>query len=231
VSTPPADLFARFVDSLPLPGHELTSAGVESGQQARRELLGLGADAVPALLDALASGDFPVKDAAYDLIIEMGEPVREALFRELGRRGPVVDIWIAGALMNLGDDGAFDRLRPLLDDPDGYTRHLAALAMAFHGDSTADLAAVLLEALDDDDTIEGTAFTVAGSALAMLSRLAGRTLAPDGADIHLYNYDHFVYPPPTHPFPFAADMLTHADPETRRAIVADARRWWSDFRS
>jgi HEAT repeat protein len=231
MSTRPAELFTRFVDSLPLPGRELTSADVERGTQSRRELLAQGQDAVPALLDALAGGDFSVKDAAYDLMIEMGESVRDTLSRELDRRGPVVDIWINVLLHHLGDHDALNRLRPLLSSPDRYGRHLAALAMAFYGNNSAGLISVLLDALNDDDTIEGTSFTVAGSALAMLSRLAGISFAQDGADIHLYNYDHFAFPPPTHPFPFAADMLTNANPATRQAIVEHARAWWSDFPS
>jgi HEAT repeat protein len=226
LSTRTADLFARFTDSLPLPGRELTSADVESGQQARRELLARGAGAIPALVDALASDDFTTKDAAYDLIIEIGEVARASLAQEIGRHGPVVDIWIDVLLDHLGDHDALGRLRPLLRNPDRYARHLAALAMAFHDSTVADLVPVLLEALDDDDTIEGTPFTVAGSALAMLSRRAGTSLAPDGAHIHIYNYDHFAFPPPVHPFPFAADMLTHTDPDTRRAAVERVRAWW-----
>jgi hypothetical protein len=228
VTTSAADLFLQYADSLPLPGREMTSAGVEAGQQARRELLARGAGAVGALVDALTAGDFSVQDAAYDLILDMGEPVRDSVRAELGRRDPVTDIWLAVLLHQLGESDALERLRALLADPDARVRHLAALASAFHGDGSLEPVPVLLEALDDDTRIDGTPFTVAGSALAMLSRLAGISLLPGGAEVHLYNYDDFAYPPPLHPFPYAADVLTHLDAAARADVVRQARAWWAD---
>lgn len=234
MSNSPSELFDRYVTSLPLPGRDLTSADVETGQRARRGLIELGAAAIPALLDALATPDFTVKDAAYDLVIEIGESAarsaHEALLHEWGVRGPVVDIWIAAALRALGDDTILDRLTPLLTHPDRTVRHLAALALAFGMDDPGrrrnDLAPVLIDALSDEGRIEHTPFTVAGSALAMLTRLAGPGVLVPADQVHLYNDDAFVFPPPVHPFPFAADLVSQASDDEKRRIRERAAAWW-----
>jgi hypothetical protein len=224
------ELLQQYLDTLPLPDRELSSAQVEFGQQARQRLVALGGGAVPALLDALASPEFVTKDAAYDLLVELGAPARKALHEAWGARDPVVDIWIATVLRYLGDPDALDRLWPLLSFPDSRVRHLGALALAFQledpAENAATLVPVLQDALEDTGRIEGTPFTIAGSALAMLSRLAEQSFTSPPKDIYLYNYDGFIYPPPLHPFPFAADLITHVEGIEQRRIRERVRNWW-----
>ncbi|MBW7885802.1 MAG: hypothetical protein H3C34_24860 [Caldilineaceae bacterium] len=226
----PAALFRRYLETLPLPDRELTSADVEAGQRARQALLDLGAAAVPALVAELTAADFVAKDAAYDLILELGQQAREPLRRAVGTHGPVVDIWIATALRRLGASDELERIWPLLEHGEGYVRHLAALALAFQIENAqahkTRLMPMLLEALDDERSIESTPFTIAGSALAMISAMARQSFTAPPRDAYLYNYDDFAYPPPVHPFPFAADLLTQAGDEEKRAIKERARAWW-----
>ena len=222
--------FERYLASLPLPGRELTSADVEKGQQSKQALMQSGAASVPVLLDQLSAPDFYVKDACYDLILEIGNPAKEVLSSEMGQRGAITDIWFAAILQHLGDESAMDSLWPSLQDPDDYVRHLTALALAFRlFDSSAaapdELLAVLMDALGDEQTIEGTPFTVAGSALGSLTRLSGENFIDPPHEIQFYNGEYFLYPPPVHPFPFAADYITRVDEEEKRNIRNRIQSW------
>ncbi len=219
-----------YLASLPLPGRRLTSADVEEGQLCRQALIQGGAASVPALLDRLGDPDFYVKDSCYDLVLEIGNPAKDILYGELGRRGPITDIWIIAMLNYLGDEHAMDRLWAYLRDPDDYVRHLSALALAFQllDSSEAppeELLAVLVEALGNERTIEGTPFTVAGSALGCLIRLSGESFLSPPRKIQFYNYEHFLYPPPIHPFPFCADYMTKAEEEEKRHIRSRIQAW------
>jgi len=203
---------------------------MEKGQRGKRCLVSAGSASVPVLLDRLSDPDFAIKDVCYDLILEIGEPAKDALYGELGRRGPIVDIWITAMLRHLGDERAMDRLWSYLQDPVDYVRHLSALALAFQlldspTPPAEELLVVLVEALEDEQTIEGTPFTVAGSALACLTRLSGESFISPPREIQFYNYEHFVYPPPLHPFPFAADYLSKAEEEEKRNIRKRVQAW------
>lgn len=219
-----------YLASLPRPGLALSSADVERGQRSRQALLDSGAAAVPVLLDALETPEFLVKDACYDLVLDIGAPARQALQAAWGARDEVTDIWIAAMLRHLGDAAAMERLWPRLQHPVASVRHLTALALAFGRlDASAPapdaLLDVLVEALSDAQTIEGTPFTVAGSALACLSRWSGQDFLSPPRPIQLYNDAHFLYPPPEHPFPFAADHLTRASDAEQAAIRARVQAW------
>lgn len=220
-----------FLASLPLPGRDLTSADVENGQRSKRALLEGKAASVPILLDCLSNADFIIKDACYDLVLEIGSPAKDVLYRELSKRGPIVDIWIVTMLKHLGDERAMDRLWKMLQDSDNHVRHLSALALAFqHLDSEItpeQLLPVLVDALDSAMNIEGTPFSVAGSALGCLTRLSGENFLSSYQEIVFYNYEHFLYPPPVHPFPFAADFITKASEEEQRRIRQRAKTWLS----
>ena len=228
-----AEHVTAVLDALPLDDRELTSDDAERGRQGREALLADPAAAVPLLLDRLADASFAVKDTVYDLVIAMDGPARPILERERGQRGPVIDVWIAGMLAHLGDERAFDRLRSLLDVSDDYARHLAALALALaqlegSTDAAPDdtVLGALVAALHDTRPLEGTPFTVAGSALAALVLLTGEPLLDPPREIQIYNHEHFLYPPPMHPFLLAADHLTQAPPDEQAAIRARVRRWW-----
>jgi len=219
-----------YLASLPLPGREVTAADVERGQRSKQSLIQGGAASVPVLLDRLSDPDFHIKDICYRLVLEIGNPTKDALNAELSKRGPIIDIWIAGMLQQLGDERAMDRLWPYLRDPVDYVRHLSALALAFHfinSSSTPpeELLTVLVDALGDEQTIEGSPFTVAGSALGCLTRLSGENFISPPGEIQFYNYEHFLYPPPLHPFPFAADYLTKTDEEEKRNIRSRVQAW------
>ena len=219
-----------YLASLPRPVLALSAAEVDRGQRSRQALLDSAAAAVPVLLDALGQPEFLVKDACYDLVLAIGAPARQALEAAWGARDAVTDIWIAAMLRHLGDADAMERLWPGLQHPVAYARHLTALALAFrHLDAPAAapdaLLDALVEALADTQTIEGTPFTVAGSALACLTRLSGQDFLSPPRTIQFYNDAHFLYPPPEHPFPFAADHLTQAPAAEQAAIRARVQAW------
>jgi hypothetical protein len=224
------ECLTAYLASLPLPGRELTSADVEKGQRGKQCLIEGGDASVPVLLDRLSDPDFRIKDVCYDLILEIGNPAKGALYGELGKRGPIVDIWITSMLQRLGEERAMDRLWAYLQDPVDYIRHLSALALAFqlfHSPTPPpeELLAVLLDALENEQTIEGTPFTVAGSALGCLTRLSGESFISPPKEIQFYNYEHFLYPPPLHPFPFAADYFTKAEEGEKRNIRRRVQAW------
>src|SRR2546426_12211249 len=161
MSTQLQECLTDYLASLPLPGRELTSADMEKGQRGKQCLIEGGDASVPMLLERLSDPDFRIKDAIYDLILEIGNPAKAALYRELGKRGPMVDIWISSMLQRLGEEKAMARLSPYLQHPDNYVRHLTALALAFQlFDSRetppTELLTVLLDALGNEQTIEGT---------------------------------------------------------------------------
>lgn len=104
------------------------------------------------------------------------------------------------------------------------------LALAFQlfnspATPSEELLAVLVDALGNEQTIEGTPFTVAGFALGCLTRLSGESFISPPKKIQFYNYEHFLYPPPLHPFPFAADYLTKAEKEEKRNIRNRIQAW------
>jgi len=219
-----------YLASLPLPGLELTAADVERGQRSKQSLIQGGGASIPVLLDRFSDPDFRIKDICYDLVLEIGNPAQDALYGELGRRGPIMDIWIAAMLQHLGDEKAMTRLWPYLRDPVDNVRHLSALALAFQLlDSPAtppeELLAVLVDALGNEQTIEGTPFTIAGSAIGCLTRLSGENFISPPRKIQFYNYEQFLYPPPLHPFPFAADYITKAEEVEKRNIRSRVQAW------
>ena len=220
-----------FLASLPLIDRELSSADVERGQRSKQIILQGKAESVPVLLDGIKRPDFVSKDACYDLLLEIGLPAKEALYSELGERGPDVDIWIIAMLRQLGDDSVTVRLWAMLEDPSRYIQHISALALAFQGiDSEAEvreeqLFPFLVDALSSERNIEGTPFSVAGSALGCLTRMSGENFLSYPHEITFYNYEHFLYPPPIHPFPFAADFYSKASVEEQRLIRQRVKAW------
>ncbi|MBW4671110.1 MAG: HEAT repeat domain-containing protein [Cyanomargarita calcarea GSE-NOS-MK-12-04C] len=218
-----------YLASLPLPERALTSANIENGQRSKQVLLDGKEATVPWLLDRLSNPDFAVKDACYDLVLEIGSPAKKVLYDELGKRSPILDIWIVSMLRYLGDESPTDRLREMLQNPDEHVRYLSALALAFqHLDSPTppeEVLPVLVDALDSARNIEGTPFTVAGSALGCLTRMTGENFLSSSQEIIFYNYEDFLYPPPVHPFPFAADLITKASEEEQLRIRQRASAW------
>lgn len=221
-----------FLASLSRTDRLLSSAEVEQGQRSKQMVLAGKADSVPALLDSLKAPDFVNKDACYDLLLEIGIPVKEALTSALGERGRDVDIWIIAILKQLGDDSAMERLWGMLEDANPYIRHLSALALAFQyvdaGASSEALFPVLVDALASEQKIEGTPFSVAGSALGCLTKMSGENFLSHPQAITFYNYEHFLYPPPIHPFPFAADFITTAPEDERQRIRQRAKTWLAE---
>jgi hypothetical protein len=220
-----------YLESLPLPGRELTSADVEKGQHGKQVILNSKANAVPILLDSLDNHEFFIKDACYDLILEIGSPAKEVLYNELGKRSPIIDIWITAILKHLGDESATDRVWALLNHSNEHVRHLSALALAFQQfeatKANEQLLIVLVDALNSNKNIEGTPFSVAGSALACLTRISGESFLSPPREFVFYNFEHFLYPPPLHPFPFASDFITKESNEKRQRIRQHVEAWLS----
>lgn len=225
---------AEYVAGLPGPGVLLTSETVERAEAARHHVLEAGPGAVPVLLDGFDRPSFAVKDACYDLLVEIGRAAIPALQAELERRPPVVRLWAIGALHALGDTTRVVVARDLLTHPEPYPRHLAALALAFQGlvgpaDATA-VVPVMIEALRSTARIEGTEFSIAGASLACLVAMTGEPFLPPGRSVVFYNYERFAFPPPVHPFPFPSDYLGGAPPDGRARIVAAVEAWWTRSR-
>ena len=223
-----------YIASLPMPGRELRSADVEQGQRCKQMLMEGGAASVPLLLDRLGDPDFLIKDLSYDLILDIGETAKAALYEARGHRGPIVDLWIARMLKHLGDEEAMGALRPLLKHPDADVRHLSALALAFDAldaakTVTTEIYAVLAEALNNEHQIEGTPFNIAGSALGCLTHLSGIHFLDSPRAIRFYNYEHFLYPPPVHPFPFAMDFYSPATEEEKQRIRQRVDTWLANI--
>lgn len=230
-----AECLAAYLGSLPLPGRQLTSADVEKGQRGKQRVVDAGGAAVPLLLDGIAQPDFQVKDVCFDLILNIGTPAKDALRRELGRRGPVLDIWIEVMRARLGDAAALAGLLPYLDHALPYVRHLSALALAFQAIASQTAAPpqihpVLLDALDSTQTIEGTPFTIAGSALGCLTALSGEDFLATRTQVQFYNFEHFVFPPPLHPFPFVADHFTGLADRAKQDVRERVRTWIAGHR-
>lgn len=223
-------LLEKYLESLPGPNKELTSEIVEQGMRAKDEILSLRSEAVPVVVDGLSNSSFIVKDACYDLLIQIGQDAIPPLNSLLSEAQPIVAIWIISVLHYLGDRSEVSRLFDLLKEQDDYVRNLAALAISFQGiaqDNDAEaLLSVLIEALSSTDNIEGTSFSVADASLACLTILSGKSFLPPEQPIIFYNFQDYAFPPPVHPFPFTSNYLAGAPEGERNRIIERIESWW-----
>jgi len=116
--------------------------------QVREVVVGLGAPAVPALIQALGDSDWDVRRAAEGALGKLGDPQAvPALIQALGDSGWEVRRAAAEALGKLGDPQAVPALIQALGDSDRDVRREAAEALGKLGDPQAIPA--LIQALGD----------------------------------------------------------------------------------
>ncbi|CAN92265.1 hypothetical protein predicted by Glimmer/Critica [Sorangium cellulosum So ce56] len=228
---PMDEWFAIYLAGIPSPDRQVTSAAMAEAQHARAAILEMGERAVGPLSRRWESSSFTEKDAAWDLVLEIGPAVVPELRRRAHELSPTARIWAASARHHFGDATAVGDLVAMLKSETPHVRHLAALALVFQGDvppsAEEPAVAALVDALHSEAKLESTAFSVAGAALACLVAATGQPLLPPDKPIRFYNYVAFAFPPPVHPFPFASDYLGDAPPDERAAIVAAAEAWWN----
>lgn len=191
--------------------------------------------AVGLLAEAFAGLSHPHKIGAYRLVMELGPAALPAIHGLLDGAGPLERIWLISILHALGDGSATARLAELVGDENSYLRQLAVLALVFQGKQAAverdRLIAVLSEALLSEEKVEGSAFFVADSALSCLRLLSGEAFAEGKVSaIHFYNFDHFLFSPPVHPFPYTSDRVSTLPPRQKRRLQERVREWWAAHR-
>lgn len=191
--------------------------------------------AVGLLAETFAGLNHPHKIGAYHLVMELGKAALPAIHGLLDGAGPLERIWLISILHALGDGSATARLAKLAGDQEPYVRQLAVLALVFQGkQATVErdrLIAVLTEALLSEEKVEGSAFFVADSALSCLRLLSGETFAEGIVPaVHFYNFDHFLFSPPIHPFPYTSDRVSTLPHRQKRRLQERVREWWAAHR-
>lgn len=203
------------------------------GFEAARIVLKEQPTAAVGLLAEVFSGlSHPHKIGAYRLIVELGQVAIPAIHGLLDGAGPLERIWLISILHALGDGSATTRLAELVGDDEPYIRQLTVLALVFQGkQATVErdrLIAVLAEALLSEEKVEGSAFFVADSALSCLRLLSGETFAEGIVPaVHFYNFDHFLFSPPIHPFPYTSDRVSTLPHRQKRQLQEQVREWWA----
>lgn len=175
--------------------------------------------------------DFAVKSAAYRLLVSLGKDVTRHLQNPPQGCGEAGRIWVATIFHYFGVDPAAYRFPELLVSPNGYIRHIAALATVFQGRAaTVDrdlLMESLVEALSSNEHIEGSPYFVADSALSCIGLLTVvRFSDSQQQNVQFYNFNHFLFPPPVHPFPYTSERVAIMPDAARRALAERIRVWW-----
>lgn len=191
--------------------------------------------AVGLLAEVFSGLSHPEKIGAYRLIVELGVAAVPAIHGLLDGAGPRERIWLISILHALGDGSATARLAELVGDKEPYIRQLAVLALVFQGKQAAverdRLIAVLGEALLSEEKVEGSAFFIADSALSCLRLLTGETFAEGIVPaVHFYNFDHFLFSPPIHPFPYTSDRVSTLQHRQKSRLQEQVREWWATHR-
>lgn len=191
--------------------------------------------AVGLLAEVFSGLSHPHKVGAYRLIVELGAAAVPPIHGLLGGAGPLEGIWLISILHALGDGSETARLAELAGDQEPYVRQLTALALVFQGKQAVverdRLIAVLAEALLSEEKVEGSAFFVADSALSCLRLLSGETFAEGIVPaVHFYNFDHFLFSPPIHPFPYTSDRVSTLPHRQKRQLQERVREWWAAHR-
>jgi HEAT repeat protein len=117
--------------------------------QVREVVVGLGAPAVPPLIQALGDSDRDVRCAAAEALVKIGTPAVPPLIQALGDRSENVRAAAAEALGAIGDPQAVPPLIQALGDSDWDVRCAAAWALGKLGDPQA--VPALIQALGDYD--------------------------------------------------------------------------------
>ena len=191
--------------------------------------------AVGLLAEVFSGLSHPHKVGAYRLIVELGAAAVPAIHRLIGGAGPLERIWLISILHALGDGSETARLAELAGDQDLYVRQLAVLALVFQGKQAAvqsdRLIAVLAEALMSEEKVEGSSFFIADSALSCLRLLTGEAFSEGVVPaVHFYNFDHFLFSPPVHPFPYTSDRVSTLQHRQKCRLQEQVREWWAAHR-
>lgn len=191
--------------------------------------------AVGLLAEAFSGLSYPHKIGAYRLVMELGQVALPAIHGLLDGAGPLERIWLISILHALRDGSATARMAELVGDDEPYIRQLAVLALVFQGKQAAverdRLIAVLAEALLSDEKVEGSAFFIADSALSCLRLISGETFAEGIVPaVHFYNFDHFLFSPPVHPFPYTSDRISTLPSRQKHRLQERVREWWAAHR-
>ena len=197
----------------------------------RDVIVSYGPAAVPFLAKRLEDDAFVAKDGAYDLLVGLGPSADENIASAIPHAAPAAQLWLASVL-HLHHDAAGPHVLVRAVAPASYAGRLAALAVVLQGLARdmppQRLGDTLVDALDSDERIEGSIFFVADSALACLTLVGGeRFSALQPPSVELLNFSEYVFPPPSHPFPYANQRLVTYPPDERRATIARARAWWA----
>ena len=204
--------------------------------EAAREILKEQPAAAVDLLAEVFSGlSYPHKIGVYRLIVELGGVAVPAIHGLLDGAGALERIWLISILHALGDGSATARMAELVGDKEPYIRQLAVLALVFQGkQATVEpdrLIAVLGEALASEEKVEGSAFYVADSALSCLRLLTGESFSEGIVPaVHFYNFDHFLFSPPIHPFPYTSDRVSTLQYRQKSRLQEQVREWWAAHR-
>ncbi len=143
----------RLVSQLRDPSHN---------SEAARELVRLGPEAVPALMDALASTDPDLPSLSAQVLARIGAPALPALTRALQTAHPLVRLQAAQALGWIKDSSALPVLLSALHGEFFTVRAAAATALASIGDSRA-LEALLAAMQDPEPSVRSAAVLAVAS--------------------------------------------------------------------
>jgi len=190
--------------------------------------------AVSLLASEFDTINFQRKAAAYRFIIDLGGQALEAVKKSIAHCDRIGRIWLISILHYHGDNSCTSLMADLTRDKEAYAGQLASLALVFQGRQHAmdhdGMIQILGRALTSERRIEESAFFVADSALSCLRLLTGETFVETRTAVHFYNFDHFIFSPPVHPFPYTADRINTLHPRQRRQLADRVLSWWNNNR-
>lgn len=213
-------------------GGQLSAAErVKRFEEAKKVLATRPDVAVGLLSTEFDTLSFQRKSAAYRLIIGLNGEIVAKVKQLIPGAGEIALIWLVSILHYHGDSSRTSSMVELATSHGSYAGQLAALALVFQGRQQlieADkLVLILIDALLSTQKIEESAFFVADSSLSCLRLLTGETfLDVTPSAVHFYNFDHFLFSPPVHPFPYTSDRVNTLSLRQRRQLADRVMTWW-----
>lgn len=204
-------------------------------EEARKAIEADANAAVPFLSDKFENTSFLQKEAAYDLLIFLGKQVLGAIKSLLEQKGAIAQIWLTSILHFHHDFSYSFVFEVLLSSSSAYIRHLAALATVFQGFASRTNPDLLMEslitALLSEEHIEGSAFYVADSALSCITLVTGEQFTEaQKKGVEFYNFNHYLFDPPIHPFPYTSDRVVALPVQERLSLASKVEAWWQKVR-
>lgn len=191
--------------------------------------------AVPFLGDQFENPAFLVKEASYDLLISLGQEALDSIKAALDDKGERAQLWMTSVLHYHHDFSRATIFEKLLSSSDAYIRHIASLATVFQGlakqVNANHLMAALIDSLLSEEKIENGTFYVADSGLSCITLLTGKRFTEAQKEkVEFYNFSHYLFEPPVHPFPYTSDRFTTLPLSERRTVASEIANWWTDNR-